>query len=575
MKWWQTSVFYQIYPRSFADGNGDGIGDFHGMIEKIDYLQDLGIDAVWLSPHFPSPLIDCGYDISDYSGVAPEYGTMDEFRSFLGAAHQRGIRVILDLVLNHTSDQHPWFIESRSNRDNSKRDWYIWLDGKDGKPPNNWSSCFDGPAWEYDQITNQYYYHYFFKQQPDLNWRNPAVKQAMFDAARFWLDMDVDGFRLDAIGTIYERTDLRNQPLPFGLAELRGLQARARTPEEHKRVDKYWKQMFKHQVGQPGLHTLMKELRAVLDEYPGDRMLVGEDDDIAYLGNGHDQLNLVFNFPLMNAERLTPAHVRMNQQRRLAALQPINGWPCNTLGNHDSPRIYTRYSDGKNDEALARLHLALILTLRGTPFLYNGEEIGMTDYYLNDISQFRDSMAIQNYQDEINFHHSTPDQALKLSAGLTRDKNRTPMQWDNAPNAGFCPSEVLPWLPINPNYATGVNVSEQDPDPDSLLNYYRLLLYWRRVLPALQQGDFTLLTPHSKNILAYQRTTVQQNLLVALNFASQPHTFHWKKSLSDENRALEILFRTYPTNHQSSNNSIHLAPFEALIAEIKPDKTIS
>ncbi len=346
LKWWQTAVFYQIYPRSFADGNGDGIGDFEGMTEKLDYLSKLGIDAIWLSPHFPSPNWDCGYDISNYTDVAPEYGTLDEFRIFLREAHRRGIRVILDLVLNHTSDEHPWFLESKSSRDNPKADWYVWKDspllGGEGLavrvPPNNWQSCFDGDAWTYVPERNQYYYHYFMKQQPDLNWRNPEVKKAMWDAARFWLDMGVDGFRLDALGTIFEDPDLTPHQVPMNLAQLRRASELAGTSEEKAQIAEYWRDMFKFQWGGPGLHDLMKELRAILDEYDGDRMLVGEDDDITYMGNGDDELHLVFNFPLMRTERITPEHVRNNQEERLTRLEalPIQGWPCNTLGNHNS-----------------------------------------------------------------------------------------------------------------------------------------------------------------------------------------------------------------------------------------------
>src|SRR6188474_2517574 len=290
LKWWQTAVFYQIYPRSFADGNGDGIGDFKGIIQKLDHLSDLGVDAIWLSPHFPSPNWDCGYDISDYTNVAPEYGTLEDFKSFLAEAHKRSMRVILDLVLNHTSDEHPWFLESRSSRDNPKSDWYIWMDSPRTAgagvrvPPNNWQSCFDGDAWTYAPERDQYYYHYFMKQQPDLNWHNPDVKKAMWNAVRFWLDLGVDGYRLDAIGTIYEDPDLTPHEVPLDLTGLRTVTDLAQTPAQKKRALKYWHDMFKNQWAQPGLHELMKELRLVLGEYDG-RMLVGEDDNIDYMGN--------------------------------------------------------------------------------------------------------------------------------------------------------------------------------------------------------------------------------------------------------------------------------------------------
>ncbi len=487
LKWWQTAVFYQIYPRSFADGNGDGIGDFKGILEKLDYLSDLGVDAIWLSPHFPSPNWDCGYDISDYTNVAPEYGTLEDFKTFLREAHARNIRVILDLVLNHTSDEHPWFLESKSSRDNPKADWYVWAE----MPPNNWQSCFDGEAWTYAPERDQYYYHYFMKQQPDLNWHNPEVKKAMWDAVRFWLDLGVDGYRLDAIGTIYEDANLTSHNVPYNLAGLRRASELAQTPTEKKKIEKYWHDMFKNQWGQPGLHELMKELRAILDEYDGDRMLVGEDDNIAYMGNGNDELHLVFNFPLMRTERLTPSHIRRNQKQRLTQLDalPVRGWPCNTLGNHDCSRIHTRYGDKQHDAALARLHAALVLTLKGTPFLYNGEEIGMTDYMLTDINQVKDTMGSWYYHAIVTDMGVHPDEAMQRTAAMTRDKNRTPIQWSNKPNAGFSPANVETWLPVNPDYRNGINVRDQQHNPSSLLNYYKHLLQVRKSSPALIEGE--------------------------------------------------------------------------------------
>jgi len=528
LKWWQKAVFYQIYPRSFADGNGDGIGDLPGIIGKLDYLQRLGIDAIWLSPHYPSPLFDCGYDISDYTGVAPEYGTLDDFRRFLDEAHRRGIRVILDLVLNHTSDQHPWFLESASSRDNPKADWYVWRDGKAGGPPNNWQSTFGGSAWEYVPARDQYYYHYFFKQQPDLNWRNPQVKEAMFRAARFWLDMGVDGFRLDAIGTIFEHPAMPDHPVPMTIGQLRHLDESAQTPEQRAECARLWDAMFQYQHSQPEVHDLMRELRALVDTYDGDRVLVGEDDNLAYHGDGTDELHMVFNFPLMRTERLTPAWVRKNQRERLSALARISpdAWPCNTLGNHDSPRVYNRFGDGIHDAELARLHLVLLLTLRGTPFLYNGEEIGMTDLMLTDIRQFRDVLGIWFYQAQVEELGVPPAIALERAARLTRDKCRTPMQWAHAPNSGFCPAEVEPWLPVNPNYADGVNVAEQDEDPASLLNFYRRALHLRRETPALVEGDYVPLNTRAQDYLAFLRRTEGQTCLVVLNFSARRLTLH-------------------------------------------------
>ncbi|MCE9647739.1 MAG: alpha-glucosidase [Chloroflexi bacterium] len=566
LKWWQTAVFYQIYPRSFADGNGDGIGDFKGMTEKLDYLSGLGIDALWLSPHFPSPNWDCGYDISDYCSVAPEYGTLDEFKLFLAESHKRNIRVILDLVLNHTSDEHPWFIESKSSRDNPKADWYVWVD----TPPNNWQSCFDGDAWTYSPERDQYYYHYFMKQQPDLNWHNPQVKQAMWDAARFWLDLGVDGFRLDAIGTIFEDPKLTPHTVPMNLAELRRFSELAKTPREIKQKEKYWFEMFKNQYGQAGLHELMKELRAVLDEYDGDRMLVGEDDDIKYMGNGADELHLVFNFPLMRTERISPAHIRKNQKERLARLDELSlekGWPCNTLGNHDCSRIHTRFGDKLHDAELARLNSALILTLKGTAFLYNGEEIGMTDYMLTDISQVKDTMGSWYYHTIVTEMGVHPEEAMMRTAEMTRDKNRTPMHWSAGQNAGFSPAEARTWLPVNPNYKDGVNVHDQDKNPGSLLNYYRHLIRIRKSSSALQAGEFIPLQTTAQEYFAFLRRSDNQTVLVVLNYSDKAIELDFTRTKEIKNTKLKILASSAERRTGEFPPSFKAGAFEVLIAE--------
>lgn len=568
LKWWQTAVFYQIYPRSFADGNGDGIGDFKGMIEKLDYLSDLGIDAVWLSPHYPSPNWDCGYDISDYTNVAPEYGTLDDFKTFLREAHRRNIRVILDLVLNHTSDEHPWFLESKSSRDNPKADWYVWVD----TPPNNWQSCFDGDAWTYLPERGQYYYHYFMKQQPDLNYHNPEVKKAMWDATRFWLDLGVDGYRLDAIGTIFEDPYLTPHNVPFNLAGLRRASELAKAPAEKRQIEEYWHDMFKNQWGQPGMHELMKELRAVIDEYDGDRLLVAEDDNIAYLGDGADELHLVFNFPLMRTERITPEHVRRNQKERLTMLEalPVKGWPCNTLGNHDCSRIHTRYGDRQHDAQLARLHAALVLTLKGTPFLYNGEEIGMTDYMLTDISQVRDTMGSWYYHAIVTDMGVHPEEAIQRTAEMTRDKNRTPMQWSNQPNAGFSSAKVETWLPVNPNFRDGINVRDQMHNPSSLLNYYKHLLHVRKNSPALMAGEYFPLNRTAREYLAFMRKAVEQTVLVILNFSGKKLELDLSRAGEIKGRELHILFSSAERQKTAkSPRGLTINPFEVFIAEVK------
>jgi len=579
LKWWQKAVFYQIYPRSFADGNGDGLGDVPGMIDRLDYLQDLGIDALWLSPHYPSPNFDVGYDISDYTGVAPEYGTLDDFRRFLDGAHQRGLRVILDLVLNHTSHLHPWFIESRSSRDNPKRDWYVWRppsqpsprsqgEGRVGGPPNNWYSTFGGSAWEYDSATGQYYYHFFLKEQPDLNWRNAALKEAMWEAVRFWLDMGVDGYRLDAIGTIYENPALPDHRAEMTQDEMRRTFHASFPDRPDKKFVKQWELMYGEQVEQEGVHELMQELRAVVDGYRDPpRVLVGENDYISYYGDGDNELHLVFNFPLMRTSRLMPAWIRANQQVRLAALPP-GAWPCNTLNNHDSPRMYSRFGDGQaaHDAALARLHLALMLTLRGTPFLYNGEEIGMTNYHLTDINLFRDPPGVWFYNSEV-ADGTLPDKALAAAAEYTRDRCRTPMQWANAPNAGFSPAGVSTWLPVNPNYAQGVNVAEQQSDPDSMLNFYKRMLRFRKQTPALIAGDYTPLHEKAEDYFAFLRRSAEagQTCLVVLNTSDKAHTLNFELTP----RAARCLFSTSKTEGARHDLvELKIAPFEIYIGEL-------
>ncbi|HQI87117.1 MAG TPA: alpha-glucosidase [Anaerolineae bacterium] len=564
LKWWQTAVFYQIYPRSFADGNGDGIGDFIGMTAKLDYLKDLGIDALWLSPHFPSPQADCGYDVADYMGVAPEYGTLDDFKTFLTEAHRREIRVILDMVFNHTSDQHPWFIESRSSRNNPKRDWYVWRDpAPGGGPPNNWESTFTGSAWEYDETTGQYYYHFFLKEQPDLNWRNPEVKAAMWDAVRFWLDLGVDGYRLDAIGTIFEDPAMPDQTTGMTLLDLYRQGMVAQSPSEAEAVESVWKEMFKHQVDRfDEMHPLMKELRAVVDEYV-DRMLVGEDDNIAYYGNGDDELHMVFNFPLVRTDRLTPAHIRQNQAERLSALPP-GAWPCNTLGNHDSPRVWSRFGDGVHDRELAQLSLALMLTLRGTPFLYNGEEIGMTNTPFDDVALLRDTLALRQYDMAVRLGGMPPQEAAALVCRETRDVCRTPVQWANAPNAGFCPADVTPWLPVNPNYAAGVNVADQADDPRSMLAFYKRMLALRKQAPALIAGDYTPLLEDHADCLCFLRHTEAQTCLVVLNYSETAHTL----AFDLDNAPSRLLFSSADRPDAGDLSALTIAPFEIYIAEL-------
>jgi alpha-glucosidase len=567
LKWWQKAVFYQIYPRSFADGNGDGIGDFIGMTERLDYLADLGVDALWLSPHFPSPQFDVGYDISDYTDVDPEYGTLEDFKRFLDGAHQRGMRVILDLVLNHTSHLHQWFIESRSSREHPKRDWYIWRDGNTarGGPPNNWYSPFGGSAWEYDSATDQYYYHFFLKEQPDLNWRNPEVKEAMWQAVRFWLDMGVDGYRLDAIGTIFENPEMPDQSSNLTEEEMRRIFKRGFPDRVDQKLVELWRLLYEHQVEQEGVHELMQELRSVIDEYP-DRVLVGENDNVSYYGNGSNELHLAFNFPLMRTNRLTPPWIHANQRERLASLPP-GAWPCNTLNNHDSSRLHNRYGDTQNDDAIARTSLALMLTLRGTPFLYNGEEIGMSDYRLTDISLFRDPPAVWFYNGQV-ADGMVPEEVLALAADYSRDRCRTPMQWNQAVNAGFSLESVSTWLPTNPNYAQGVNVADQQNDPESMLNFYKRMLRLRKRTPALIEGGYIPLHETAEDYFAFLRQSqyTGQTCLVVLNLSDKTHNLKFDLTARDA----RCLFSTHMLEGEIvSLEALKIIPFEIFVGELR------
>jgi alpha-glucosidase len=556
-KWWHDAVFYQIYPRSFADANGDGIGDINGMRQKLDYLAWLGIDAVWLSPHYPSPQYDCGYDISDYCDVAPEYGTLDDFRAFLAEAHARNIRVIIDFVLNHTSHLHSWFIESRSSKDNPKRDWYIWRDGDGDNPPNNWQSTFGGSAWEYDPTTGQYYYHFFLKEQPDLNWRNPQVVQAMLDVARFWLDMGVDGFRLDAVGTIFEDEHLPNHLSPYRSVDFLRNEVEVQLGKPRTVPEKEWERLFVHQVNLPQVHDIMKALRRLTDEYT-DRVLIGETADIPYLGDGHDELHMIFNFNLLRDAPFTADWIRENLTKQYAQLPP-GGWMANTLNNHDSTRAISRYDDGTAPIPRAKLSAALLLTLEFTPFLYNGEEIGMSNFDVPHRDQMRDTLALLMGDILINDGHPL-DEVYPAMQKMTRDRCRTPMLWANAPNGGFSPEGIRTWLPVHPEYAHGVNVADQQADHQSLLLFYRALITLRKSTPALQRGDYREWDVDNDRLFAFVRRTDAQICAVLLNFESTVQ-------LAYLYLPMRVIFSTHGRTGALLNGGVRLSPFEILILE--------
>ena len=476
--WWKSGVVYQVYPRSFQDTDGDGVGDLKGVERRLDYLVDLGVDAVWLSPIFPSPMADFGYDVANYRGIAAEFGTMADFDSLLAAAHARGLKLLLDFVPNHSSDRHPWFLASRSSRDDPHRDWYIWRDpAPDGDPPNNWQSFFGGPAWTHDEATGQYYLHQFLKEQPELNWRSPDLKAAMLDAMRFWFDKGVDGFRIDVLWLAMKHPDLPDNPPNPAWRE--GMQD----------IDRL---LPAHSADQPEVMEIVSAMRGVADEYDA-RVLVGEiylpiERLVAYYGEGGAGVHLPFNFHLLLTDWTAPALGALIEQYEAAL--PAGAWPNWVLGNHDKPRIAARVGP-----AQARVAAMLLLTLRGTPTLYQGDELGLTGEPI-PADRIRDPQALR-----------------EPGVAFNRDEVRQPMPWDGSPQAGFSTGE--PWLPLNADWPTR-NVAAEAADSASMLTLHRRLLALRRAHPALALGEVTVLAREG-DVLAYERRHGDDRLLVALN----------------------------------------------------------
>ena len=492
MHWWQTGIIYQIYPRSFQDGNADGVGDLNGIISRLDYLKSLDIGAIWISPIFPSPMHDFGYDVADYCDIHPTFGTLADFDRLLAEAHARDLKVILDLVPNHTSDEHAWFVESRGSRDNPKRDYYLWRDPApgDGPPetrlPNNWQTHFGENAWTYDAHTGQFYMHQFHRAQPELNYRHPDVLPAMLDNMRFWLDRGVDGFRVDVIWLMLKDEQFRDEP-----------------PNPHAAPDARPFDQISHvyTAGVEGIHDIIKQMRAVLDEYD-ERMMVGEiylpvEQLVTYYGDG-DECHMPFNFQLINLP--WDARVIGDYIREYEGALPPGGWPNWVLGNHDQHRIASRVG-----QTQARVAQMLLLTLRGTPTCYYGDEIGMENVPI-PLAQCQDPAALQQPE---------------LFEIFGRDPERTPMQWDDSPNAGFTAPGVTPWLPLADDYRQR-NVAAQDGDPASILNFYRALAALRRSEPALNRGEYEEVELGVPDVLAYRRTWAgSDGFWVVLNFGQE------------------------------------------------------
>jgi len=483
-QWWQHAIFYELYPRSFADSNNDGVGDLKGIASKLDYLKELGVDAIWITPCFPSPQVDFGYDVADYKNIDPMYGTLKDFDVLASEAKKRGIRILLDLVVNHTSEQHPWFVDSRSSRDSAHREWYIWHDGKNGGPPNNWNSLFGGPAWKHDAKTGQYYYHYFYAAQPDLNWRNPVVKDAILDVTRWWYERGASGFRLDAVDTLFEDPNLHDNPV---------------LPGKNVYGDPNEKDQYDNKLLE--VHDAMRELRKVADQYGA--VLIGETytDDIEelkqYYGPHHDEVQMPMDMMLGMIDKLSAPDFR----KQIAFVESAGVWPTYVLNNHDNARSYDRYGDGKHNEEIAKLMAALYMTLRGTPIMYYGEELGMKTTPPTRREDVKDPIGKLGWPKE-----------------KGRDGERTPMQWNTGVNAGF--SEAKPWLPVPPTYKTH-NVASESANPDSILAFYKKLLALRHTNSALLDGKYVPLNENDPNVLSYLRQYKDQTVLVALNMSGK------------------------------------------------------
>ncbi|WP_436859946.1 glycoside hydrolase family 13 protein [Staphylococcus caeli] len=549
-QWWKEAVAYQVYPRSFNDSNNDGIGDLQGVIEKLDYLKSLGIDVIWLSPMYKSPNDDNGYDISDYTDIMDEFGTMEDFNQLLDSVHERGMKLILDLVVNHTSDEHPWFIESKSSKDNPKRDWYIWEQPKaDGSEPNNWESIFNGSTWEYDEHTQEYYFHLFSKKQPDLNWENDEVRTAIFKMMNWWFEKGIDGFRVDAITHIKKSFDAGDLPVPEG---------------------KSYAPAFDVDMNQPGIQNWLQEMKdESLKHY--DIMTVGEangvnpDNAEDWVGEKNGKFNMIFQFEhlgLWNTgdvkfDVLSYKNVLNRWQKKLENV----GWNALFIENHDQPRRVSTWGD---DEQYwyesATSHATVYFLQQGTPFIYQGQEIGMTNYPFESVETFND-VAVVNEYNIVKSQNGDVSALLEKHKMENRDNSRTPMQWNNEKNAGF--SDHEPWFPVNPNYNT-INVANQENDPTSILNYYKKMIDLKKSDDIFTYGTFDLVDEDNAQIFAYTRTYNNQQVLIVSNLTAQTATLNIDTSnIHPEN----ILLHNYQSQNKDNELSI-LRPFEAYVVKL-------
>lgn len=551
-KWWKEGVVYQIYPRSFKDSNGDGIGDLRGIIEKLDYIKELGADIIWLCPIYQSPNCDNGYDISDYRKIMKEFGTEEDFEELLHEMHKRGLKLIMDLVVNHTSDEHEWFVASKSSRENPYRDYYIWRDGKDGNPPNNWGSFFSGSAWKYDEATNQYYLHLFAEKQPDLNWENKKVREEIYDMMRFWLDKGIDGFRMDVINLI---------------SKVPGL------PDGEKGEGALYGNGFPYTANGPRVHEYLQEMnREVLSKY--DIMTVGETPGVdtesakLYVNSDRNELNMLFQFELMDIDSgwggkwdVKPWKLSTFKKIMYKWYEGLKekGWNSLYLNNHDQPRMVSRFGNGKEyRQESAKMLATLLHTWQGTPYIYQGEEIGMTNVRFEDISEYRDIETLNMYNEKI--RQGVPVETIMKSIyAKGRDNARTPMQWDASDNAGF--TEGTPWIRVNPNYKE-INVENALKDRNSVFYYYQKLIKLRKEHEIIVYGDVNLLMEDDENIFAYTRSYNDEKLLVILNFFEKEAEFKLDEGMKFD--GAELLISNYEVDNPELKNMI-LRPYEARV----------
>lgn len=553
-QWWKESVVYQVYPRSFYDSNGDGIGDLRGIIEKLDYIKELGVDVIWLCPVYRSPNDDNGYDISDYYDIMDEFGTMADWKELLAEVHKRGMKLIMDLVVNHTSDEHPWFIESRSSKDNKYRDYYIWRPGKNGREPNNWESTFSGSAWEYDEKTGEYYLHLFSKKQPDLNWENPAVRNDIYQMMTWWLDQGIDGFRMDVINFISKDMRFPDAPNPEGKKYVPGGQ---------------------FYVNGPRIHEFLQEMnRKVLSKY--DCMTVGEmpgvtvDDAILYTAPERKELNMVFTFEHMDLDSgpggkwdLRP--LQLSRLKKVLAKWQTGlhgrGWNSLYWNNHDQPRIVSRFGDdGKYRVESAKMLATVLHMMQGTPYIYQGEEIGMTNVRFSSIDHYRDIETLNMYKVKVLEEGQDEVKVMESIYAKGRDNARTPMQWDDSPNAGF--TTGTPWIGVNPNYKE-INVRQALADKNSIFYYYQKLIRLRKMYPIIVNGDFTLLDPENEETFAYIRCYNGEKLLVVSNWTGEEVLFTMPETAEFTPR--ELLIANYDDAVIPPGRVLVLRPWEALV----------